>query len=285
MGRFIVEHDRDEFRKALSELGPQGLAFPVEPGSVWQKLLRALGAEFAQFESDADGIVREWFPTLTTDLLEEWEAAVGLPDRCNPAGDSYEERIEALVAKLRLKYGGTPTFFVDFLKSIGWEDPSITEKRPARFTIAPDYDQVDVNYTAPERADYTFHMGEARFGPPELIYHWQANIEAVRGTYARFGETQFGYGRFITYTYSMHLESLADYEYTDADPRPLFGEAEFGDRFAQFIVGAEGPVRYARCGKNFGIRFRDWGDPVTECLMKRIKPAHTYLHFAYGATV
>jgi uncharacterized protein YmfQ (DUF2313 family) len=69
------------------------------------------------------------------------------------------------------------------------------------------------------------------------------------------------------------------------------GRNRTGDRlynqdwaYAWRVNAPEVNIFYFRSGQSTASeRLRDWGNAVLECILTRLKPAHTILHFGYGA--
>jgi uncharacterized protein YmfQ (DUF2313 family) len=81
------------------------LAALLPGGQVWEKIKRhalwtGIAGEFARVEERVTDLSREMDPSQSTELLEDWERLVGLPDDTTPAGITLEERRASVVAKL-----------------------------------------------------------------------------------------------------------------------------------------------------------------------------------------
>jgi uncharacterized protein YmfQ (DUF2313 family) len=61
------------------------------------------------------------------------------------------------------------------------------------------------------------------------------------------------------------------------------GDPVYGSGWAHvWRITARSPIVYFLAGKSTaGERLRQWGDPLLQCVMDAIKPAHTVLLFAY----
>jgi uncharacterized protein YmfQ (DUF2313 family) len=71
------------------------------PGSNFRKMLESLALEFGRKEKVFQTIADQYYPFTTNDFLEEWEAAVRIPDDCFSAtGISLEQRRKQVIAKL-----------------------------------------------------------------------------------------------------------------------------------------------------------------------------------------
>jgi len=84
------------------------------------KLFQAIGAEFAELESNVIQILNESVPGLSDELLPEWEADLGLPDECSKLAITKEERQAAVNAKYFGKYDGqSKRFYEEYGTSLG----------------------------------------------------------------------------------------------------------------------------------------------------------------------
>ena len=70
----------EAYGRQLGQLLPPGAAWTQEPESNLQRLVRALGASLARVHQLSDDLFRETDPRQTYELLDRWEAALGLPD-------------------------------------------------------------------------------------------------------------------------------------------------------------------------------------------------------------
>jgi len=144
-----------EHRQQLDQLLPPGLLWTRRPGSNREKLLTAIAAESARFEELTLALIDEADPRTTSDLLDEWEAYVGLPDPCVPTSITFtdDERRAQIVARLNANGGQSRQFFIDLAAAIGFTI-TITE-----FT--------------------TFQVGISGAGDPvggeTWVYAWQVN--------------------------------------------------------------------------------------------------------------
>lgn len=69
-------------------------------GSVLRKILLGLASEWLNFRSKLNDVVSEYNPNNTTDLIEEWEAFVGIPDSCISVASTLEQRRLNILLKL-----------------------------------------------------------------------------------------------------------------------------------------------------------------------------------------
>jgi uncharacterized protein YmfQ (DUF2313 family) len=56
-----------------------------------------------------------------------------------------------------------------------------------------------------------------------------------------------------------------------------------GDPYTWRVTAGAVPIKYFRAGASAaGDRLQEWGEPLLECVIRRLKPAHTDVIFAYG---
>lgn len=101
-------------------LVPQGEAWPRDPRSNLDRTLGGLAAWRGRVEVRADELLAEADPRTATELLPEWEEAVGLPDECLPAPETLADRRGLVVSRLVGAGGGTRAFFVDLANALGY---------------------------------------------------------------------------------------------------------------------------------------------------------------------
>jgi uncharacterized protein YmfQ (DUF2313 family) len=122
----------EQFRQSLAHLLPPGFAFPRDPNSNVQRVMRALAAVLAEFKQHADDSIKHSIPiNLCCDGLDGWEQTVGLPDDCTGQLDTCAERKAAILgrmARVELEYDdsstatiGTLGFLTKMAKAAGYD--------------------------------------------------------------------------------------------------------------------------------------------------------------------
>lgn len=91
--------------------------------------LSVIASELAFIHQRVDVIIREAIPTTVSELLEDWEDALGLPDSCSILADTLPERVAAVVTKYTRVGGQSRQFFIDLAATLGY-DITIDEYRP-----------------------------------------------------------------------------------------------------------------------------------------------------------
>lgn len=92
------------WRNMLSQLMPQGLAWPQSMGSIPQKKIAGLAPRLQRCEESATQLLLEMRPESTVKLLPEWETYLGLPD-CVVGDQSFQSRRMSVIEKKSRKGG------------------------------------------------------------------------------------------------------------------------------------------------------------------------------------
>lgn len=130
---------------------------------------------------------------------------------------------------------------------------------------------------------------EAEYGLPDPCRPLNATIEQRRNALLARITAKGGQSRaYFTDVaaalgYTVTIEEFAPFRFG----RGRFGEPMFGDAwaFAWRMRAPETTVVPFRFGRSaFGEPLRSWGNAQLECVLARLKPAHTVLIFAYGSS-
>lgn len=126
-----------QYLSQLQALLPRGGAWPREPDATLTRLLQALADELARVDGRAQVLIEEEDPRTTYEMLSDWERAFGLPETCAGAGETTQQRRNALVAKVTGIGGQSRQYFIDLAEQLGYEI-TITEFDP--FTVGDTVD-------------------------------------------------------------------------------------------------------------------------------------------------
>ncbi len=85
-----------------------------------RKVLIGLACEFIRFKDKVNEVYSEYDPNITTSLIEEWEAFVGIPDDCFNNTGGLEERRENILLKLAGVNATTEKQFEDIAAALGF---------------------------------------------------------------------------------------------------------------------------------------------------------------------
>lgn len=91
------------------------------PQSNWYKLLEGLSVEFLLFDKKISDVKYQYNINNTIDLIEEWEAMVGIPDGCIQVAKTIEERRKNVLFKLSSYECTTKTQFEFIAKILGYD--------------------------------------------------------------------------------------------------------------------------------------------------------------------
>ena len=108
-----------QYTGALKNLLPRGRVWSRENSGIQHGLIEGLAKSFQQMDKDAVQLLVEAFPSTTTDLIDEWNATVGIPDSCFEAPESIEQNRQYIVAKLIADGGQTVDYYKSIAASLG----------------------------------------------------------------------------------------------------------------------------------------------------------------------
>lgn len=191
-------HSPDDYGEALLALLPDGEAWPKEDGSNLQKLAYGLGEIFGEpFDRmAAEFLDRESDPRFTRALLEQWETAFGLPDRCLSEPLTIEDRITALLQRMTIIGAQDRAFFIETAAAIGYTI-SIFEYSPFMVGIS------QVGETVGEDG-----LRRWEIGPPEIRFYWRVLVQGARLSWFRSGSGQAGVDPHLRIGIASDLECL-----------------------------------------------------------------------------
>lgn len=147
---------------------PEGKAFDSknETTSILRKFLDGLAEEVKRVYDGMNDLSEDYDINLSTELLSNWESAVGIPDDCFPGtGDLAERRTHVLIkfAKMSVQ---TEQQFIDLIEELGFTvtlNPGadiglfplgfptefFKDPRQARFTLVVDLDTNNAVFALP----------------------------------------------------------------------------------------------------------------------------------------
>lgn len=131
----------EQYKLFLLKLLPRGMAWPRDNKWFISKLIDGIAQEFYRVGLRAQVLLAEKDPRATLELLEEWEAVVGIPDGCAPPAPTLDRRRADVTARLTQEGALTRQFYIDFAAYLGFTI-TITEYRPFRAGISKAGDPV-----------------------------------------------------------------------------------------------------------------------------------------------
>lgn len=211
-----VRRSAADYAQALSDLLPQGSAWPRDPASPMQKAISGLCGIWGAPDPNcpltgtipatnvdgraADLLEIESDPRTTVQLLPDWERAFGLPDLCLAEPLTIGDRQKALVARLTMLGGQSRDWFVQYAKTIGY-NIEIIEHSPFMFGVSHFGDTR--NWLDQGSPWYRWELG-----PPTIRFYWTIAPQDVRLTWFRFGGGggQFGVDPMLLIAHATDLE-------------------------------------------------------------------------------
>lgn len=151
MTQLIKKHSLEEQASSLAAYLPGGELFEGAKvdGTNLRKFLKGLSGELVTAEGYFRTIADEYDITTTTLFIDEWEAAVGIPDTCFLGTGTIVERRRDVLAKLVSLGVQTVSDFEDLADLFGI--PVNVYQGATRFTINIDFVGVTI-----EEFTYTF---------------------------------------------------------------------------------------------------------------------------------
>lgn len=115
------EHTRDEIADSIADYLPNGVLFLAKKigGTKLRSLLLGLARQLMISENKLALTWEELNPETTTELIEEWESALGIPDQCFNTMGSLANRRRNVVIKLNSSIQ-TEQDFIDLAALFGF---------------------------------------------------------------------------------------------------------------------------------------------------------------------
>lgn len=115
-------HSKPEQAQILAQELPNGqnLTSKILVEKNLYKFLLGVGIECSQSESYIHEMVRQHDISVTENLIEEWERAVGIPDSCFSGTGTIEERRRDVIAKISSFGVSTEQQFIDLAAQYGY---------------------------------------------------------------------------------------------------------------------------------------------------------------------
>jgi len=162
---FEVYNDED-YAQSLANLivdGKLTLAKNIDD-STFRKLLRGLSIEHRRMAEQLNLVSNDYYIPETTQLIEKWESAVGIPDECISVANTLDERRDNILLKLRASGTTTVEDFEEIALLLGF----IVTITPLEDVALPPYDVPFIPTRAPASSFIVLVTGAniAPFYPP-----------------------------------------------------------------------------------------------------------------------
>ena len=204
------------FRDLLENLLPKGRLWQPKDQPVLRALLGSEAVEFCRVEDRVAQLLLEGDPRTTSEMLDDWERALGLPDECTPPMQTPAQRVNQIVQKYT-NVGGLSKEFYEFLGlQLGFV---ITVENRVNFIVGRGtVGQALNNYFLD-----TLEVGEP-IGVPLQVAGWR-------------------------YVWNVEMPATS--------------------------------VEVLEVGEEIGVPLRTFTNPVIECTMQKLKPAHSGVFFTF----
>lgn len=115
------QHTKEEQATSLAQFMPNGRVFgnKHDSNSTLFKFIMGLACELFRVEEQMNLIAFEHDINTTTQFIDEWESAVGIPDACLSGTGTLEERRSAILVKMAKMNVTTLQDFVDLADEFG----------------------------------------------------------------------------------------------------------------------------------------------------------------------
>lgn len=112
----------NRYKQLISNLLPKGRLWKVvqNSDSVFSKFIKASAEEFCRVDDRTKQMLLEVDPRTTFESVDQWEAALGIPDECTPEGQDLAERRTQIVQKLTNVGGISKTFYEFIIAQLGF---------------------------------------------------------------------------------------------------------------------------------------------------------------------
>jgi uncharacterized protein YmfQ (DUF2313 family) len=128
----VIKAGADDYTVHLHQLLPTGPAWPREGDSPTQRAFASVGQSMSDAHGRLNQLIAEADARTTSELLDDFESVVGLPDPCLDLPTSTAERRRRVVQRLTYQGGQSAAFFIGLLAALGYPGATVTEYRPLR---------------------------------------------------------------------------------------------------------------------------------------------------------
>lgn len=173
----------DRYLEAIQGLLPPGPAWTREADANLTALLEAFAAEFKDIGDSDCQLLKEMHPLTSTDMIEDWETSVGIPDCVtpDPTALTIHQRRAHVMYRLALIGCASSGHLLDVLSAYGYTTHTINEFSPFRAgeSLAGDILTNDGDFGA---ASTIFQAGLGSAGTALVAVNWPG--EDTGWTYA-----------------------------------------------------------------------------------------------------
>lgn len=114
-------YTREQYTQQIAAMLPPGKAFNRQEGSNLWNMLYSYAGQIKQVDDTGINLTSDWFPSTTTNFLEEWQNSLGLPDKCVSNSSSLTDQRNQVVMRLSIRGDCTIAFVQSVCDSMGYE--------------------------------------------------------------------------------------------------------------------------------------------------------------------
>ncbi|MGY2732399.1 YmfQ family protein [Sphingomonas sp. UYP23] len=165
-----------DYAGALTKLLPRGRVWPREAGSTQAQVVACFAPTMERVDASAVQLLADAFPGTTINLLDDWEASLGLPDPCLGNNPTMLQRRAQVVSRVSDSGGQSAQRFIDLAAQLGFVIEIITFApfRTGRSRVGGPLNSPDwsfawrVRIISGETGAYNgaFRAGQGRMGDP-----------------------------------------------------------------------------------------------------------------------
>jgi uncharacterized protein YmfQ (DUF2313 family) len=111
----------EDYLWQFQRLLPRGRVWHRGWGTAQAEQLLTLMPTWVRLHARAANLIVDAFPCSTTELLPEWEAALGLPDPCTGPLATLQQRTAAVCGKFVARGGQSKEYFIHLAASLGYQ--------------------------------------------------------------------------------------------------------------------------------------------------------------------
>lgn len=196
-----VRRTQSDYQQAMADNLPTGPAWPRETDALLMKVLNGLASNWSYVDGRAADLLEiESDPRVTSEMLDSWETAWGLPDPCIAEAVTIADRRKALVQKMTSEGGQSIPYFVSVAQGLGYT-VMIQEYSPYMAGMSRCGDTRTDIYSN----DYRWVIGY-----PSIRYQWTVKLTNNRETWFRTGTGggEVGVDHMVTIALATDIECV-----------------------------------------------------------------------------
>ena len=129
----MAVRDAADYHDQLRALLPPGPAWEAELVPEVDAALRGLAPELARLDARGFDLLNEADPLTLHEMLPDWERVMQLPDACQGAAPSLDDRKKAVRQRLAGLGGQSAAYFEQLARDQGYPNAKVVAHRAPRF--------------------------------------------------------------------------------------------------------------------------------------------------------